>query len=153
MEAFPRPLQRELCARRKTDSDEQLLAFRGRCPFRFYIKYKPAKYGLKIVMCCDGATNHMANAKIDLGKRRKPRIKEGMLREYFTLYVAEPYLDAGRTVTTDNWFTSKNLPKKLWDRNTFLVGTIRKKPFIPPVMFKLDKRRKERTSIFLFPTI
>ena len=28
--------------------DEQLVAFRGRCPFRMYIPSKPGKYGLKI---------------------------------------------------------------------------------------------------------
>lgn len=37
-------------------ADEQLLAFRGRCPFRVYIKNKPAKYGIKIIMCCDAKT-------------------------------------------------------------------------------------------------
>lgn len=70
--------------------------------------------------------------------------------EIFTLQVAEPYLNAGRTITTDNWFTSESLLKKLWNSNTFLVGTVRMKKFIPPVMFKLDKRRQEKTSIFLF---
>ncbi|GFQ86803.1 DDE_Tnp_1_7 domain-containing protein [Trichonephila clavata] len=33
--------------------DEQLLAFRGRCPFRMCIPNKPAKHGIKIVMMCD----------------------------------------------------------------------------------------------------
>lgn len=36
--------------------DEQLLGFRGRCPFRMYIPNKPNKYGIKIVMTCDSAT-------------------------------------------------------------------------------------------------
>lgn len=30
--------------------DEQLLGFRGRCPFRMYIPNKPNKYGIKIPM-------------------------------------------------------------------------------------------------------
>lgn len=58
-------------------ADEQLLAFRGRCPFRMYIKNKPAKYGIKIIMCCDAKTYYMANAKVDLGKRRKEKVNEG----------------------------------------------------------------------------
>ena len=33
--------------------DEQLLAFRGRCPFKMYIPSKPAKYGVKLVMIFD----------------------------------------------------------------------------------------------------
>ena len=37
--------------------DEQLVAFRGRCPFRQYIPSKPAKYGMKIWWCCDADTS------------------------------------------------------------------------------------------------
>lgn len=130
--------------------DEQLLAFRGRCPFRMYIKNKPAKYGIKIIMCCDAKTYYMANAKVDLGKRRKEKVNAGKVGEFYTLAVTEPYLGAGRTVTADNWFTSKDLLQQLWQRNTFLVGTCRKKPFIPKVMYKLERKRKPNTSIFLF---
>ncbi|CAG4990278.1 unnamed protein product [Colias eurytheme] len=42
--------------------DEQLLGFRGRCPFRMYIPNKPNKYGIKIVMTCDSATRYMIDA-------------------------------------------------------------------------------------------
>lgn len=38
--------------------DEQLLGFRGRCPFRMYIPNKPSKYGIKIPMMCDSGTNY-----------------------------------------------------------------------------------------------
>ncbi|XP_038045139.1 piggyBac transposable element-derived protein 4-like [Patiria miniata] len=33
--------------------DEQLVAFRGRCPFRQYMPKKPAKYGIKFWLCVD----------------------------------------------------------------------------------------------------
>lgn len=33
--------------------DEQLLWFRGRCPYKIYISSKPSNCGLKIVMVCD----------------------------------------------------------------------------------------------------
>lgn len=36
--------------------DEQLLPFRGRCPFIQYIPSKPAKYGIKIWIVCDSKT-------------------------------------------------------------------------------------------------
>ncbi|GBP82496.1 PiggyBac transposable element-derived protein 4 [Eumeta japonica] len=48
--------------------DEQLLGFRGRCPFRMYIPSKPNKYGLKILMLCDSKTNYMLNAMPYVGK-------------------------------------------------------------------------------------
>ncbi|CAG4952254.1 unnamed protein product [Colias eurytheme] len=42
--------------------DEQLLGFRGRCPFRMYIPNKPSKYGIKIPMICDSSTKYMFDA-------------------------------------------------------------------------------------------
>lgn len=33
--------------------DEQLVPFKGKCPFRQYIPSKPAKYGIKIQTICD----------------------------------------------------------------------------------------------------
>lgn len=37
----------------------------------------------------------------------------------------EPYLDEGRCLFVDNWYTSNDLPEKLLDRNTYIVGTLR----------------------------
>ncbi|KAK3883287.1 hypothetical protein Pcinc_012324 [Petrolisthes cinctipes] len=39
--------------------DEQLLGFRGRCPFRMYIPSKPAKYGIKLVLINDCKTKYL----------------------------------------------------------------------------------------------
>lgn len=36
--------------------DEQLLPYRGRCPFTQYLPSKPAKYGIKIWVVCDSET-------------------------------------------------------------------------------------------------
>lgn len=49
--------------------DEQLLAFRGKCPFRMFIPSKTAKYGLKIVMLCDSQTGYMVNGIVYTGKK------------------------------------------------------------------------------------
>jgi len=54
--------------------DEQLLAFRGRCPFRMYIPTKPAKYGIKIVMVCDAGTKYMVDASPYIGKKKLIKI-------------------------------------------------------------------------------
>nr|CAI5869771.1 unnamed protein product [Callosobruchus analis] len=61
--------------------DEQLLGFRGKCPFRMYIPNRPEKYSIKIVMVCDTASKYMLNAAPYLGKKTNT---EGLtLAEYF----------------------------------------------------------------------
>ncbi|CAF4946948.1 unnamed protein product [Pieris macdunnoughi] len=51
--------------------DEQLLGFRGRCPFRIYIPNKPNKYGVKIEMLVDNSTKYMVDAEPYLGSFTK----------------------------------------------------------------------------------
>lgn len=48
--------------------DEQLVAFRGRCPFKQYIPSKPAKYGIKIWTLCDSKTSYVWKLQIYTGK-------------------------------------------------------------------------------------
>ena len=47
--------------------DEQLVVFRGRCPFRVYIPSKPGKYGLKVWACCDADTAYITNFELYTG--------------------------------------------------------------------------------------
>ena len=47
--------------------DEQLVLFRGRCPFRVYIPSKPGKYGLKVWACCDVNTAYISNFELYTG--------------------------------------------------------------------------------------
>lgn len=49
--------------------DEQLLAFRGNCPFRQYIPSKPAKYGLKVFALVDVKTAYTMNLEPYVGKQ------------------------------------------------------------------------------------
>ena len=48
--------------------DEQLLPFQRRCAFLQYMPKKQSKFGIKMWMMCDCATNYMINAKVYLGK-------------------------------------------------------------------------------------
>ena len=47
--------------------DEMLAAFRGRVPFKMYIPSKPAKYGIKLFMVNDAASQYALNAIPYLG--------------------------------------------------------------------------------------
>lgn len=48
--------------------DEQLVSFRGHCSFRIYMKNKPDKYGMKIVMLNDSEIFYMILAISYVGK-------------------------------------------------------------------------------------
>lgn len=48
--------------------DEQLLGFHGRCGFKVFIKSKPDKYGLKLLMLNDSRSWYMINAEVYTGK-------------------------------------------------------------------------------------
>lgn len=48
--------------------DEQLVGFRGKCPFRVYMKSKPAKYGIKIWALVDANAVFATNLQIYTGK-------------------------------------------------------------------------------------
>ncbi len=49
--------------------DEQLVPFRGRCPFRQYIPSKPAKYGIKLWWNCDATTSYPLKGEVFLGRQ------------------------------------------------------------------------------------
>uniref|UniRef100_A0AAV2L2K5 PiggyBac transposable element-derived protein domain-containing protein n=1 Tax=Knipowitschia caucasica TaxID=637954 RepID=A0AAV2L2K5_KNICA len=60
----------------------------------------------------------------------------------------EPFLDKGRNVTTDNFFTSLSLAKRLLERKTTILGTVNKiRREIPPSTRRMD-RNEFTTQLF-----
>lgn len=109
--------------------DEQLVPFRGRCPFRQYIPSKPAKYGIKIWALCDSKSSYAHTMQVYTGKLpgAKPEKNQGM-RVVLDLTKGLK----GHNVTCDNFFTSYELGQKLLKNKLTILGTIRKnKPELP----------------------
>ncbi|XP_070964753.1 piggyBac transposable element-derived protein 4-like [Oncorhynchus clarkii lewisi] len=48
--------------------NEQLVPFKGRCPFRQYMPSKPAKYGIKIWVACDAQSSYAWKMQVYTGK-------------------------------------------------------------------------------------
>jgi hypothetical protein len=129
--------------------DEQLLAFRGRCPFKMYIPSKPDKYGIKIIMMCDSKTYYMSNASVYIGKgSTTPGIP---VTEFYSIQMTAPIHGTNRNCTFDNWFTSIPTAQKLHDDHSVtVVGTLKKnKAEIPPSFVELRGREKN-TAMFAF---
>ena len=119
--------------------DEQLVAFRGKCPFRQYIPSKPAKYGIKVWWACDAQTCFPLQGQVYLG--RQPGTEKD---------VTKHWLKSGRNIVMDNFFTSVPLAEELLSLHTTVVRTIRKnKPDIPKLMTE-TKNRPENSTIFGF---
>lgn len=99
-----------------------MVPFRGRLRFKQYIKGKRHKFGIKLFKLClsGGYTYH---TKIYCGADKV----EGMsVATKVVFELMQGSLDKGATLYTDNWYTSIELAQKLLDRNTHLVGTLRK---------------------------
>lgn len=145
----------EICRNSYTPSsyltiDEQLLGFRGRCPFRMYIPNKPSKYGIKIVMVCDSASKYMTDAQPYLGKKTNTG---GLpLANYYVKELTKSVHGSNRNITMDNWFTSIPLADELLQApyKLTMLGTVRKnKREIPPELLQI-KDRQCGSSMFCF---
>ncbi|XP_028260881.1 piggyBac transposable element-derived protein 4-like [Parambassis ranga] len=118
--------------------DEQLVPFRGRCPFRQYMPSKPAKYGIKSWVACDAKSSYAWKMQVYTGKLTSggPEKNQGMR---VVLDVTEGL--RGHNVTCDNFFTSYELGQQLLKRKITMVGTVRKnKPELPPALLATKER-------------
>jgi hypothetical protein len=129
--------------------DEQLLGFKGRCPFRQFIPNKPDKYGLKFWLCVDVKSYYVFNAFPYIG-RQPDQERQTQIGASVVLQLLKPLYGSNRNVTMDNFFTSIPLAKELQMKNLTLIGTLRKnKPEIP-MEFQTNTKREIGSSIFGF---
>lgn len=83
--------------------------------------YHTFRYGKKFCKLCIKDA-HTIGFRVYAGKEATPgqKISTKIVNE-----ITHQYLNFGRTVYNDNWYTSVNLAHKLLDCNTHLVGTLR----------------------------
>ena len=92
--------------------DEQLVCFRGRCPFRQYIPSKPGKYVIKVWAICEANTSYAWKMQVHTGKdptigrevNQGARVVKDLVKEIE---------NSGRNVTCDSFFTSVSLARDL----------------------------------------
>ena len=142
--------QKWYTAGRYVTVDEQLVGFRGRCPFRMYLPNKPNKYGIKIVMAADVDSKYVIDAIPYLGKGTDP--KKEPLSMFFIKKITSTLHGSNRNITMDNWFTSVLLADELLKPpyNLTLVGTLRSNKREIPENLKNSKSRHIGTSMFCY---
>ncbi|XP_026215427.1 activating transcription factor 7-interacting protein 1 isoform X2 [Anabas testudineus] len=102
--------------------DEQLLPTKTRCSFLQYVATKPDKFGIKFWVASDLQSKYVCNVIPYLGKDPSPPTEERQT-DNVVMMLMEPFLDKGRNVTTDSFFTSLKLAQRLHSRNTTIRGT------------------------------
>ncbi|XP_050063261.1 piggyBac transposable element-derived protein 4-like [Aphis gossypii] len=142
--------QKYFCASEYLTIDEQLLAFRGKCPFRQYIPSKPAKYGIKTFALVDPKTVYTLNLETYLGTQPDGPYKISNASRDVVLRLVEPIVGTNRNITGDNWFTSIPLITSLKEKKLTYVGTIRKNKREIPKEFLPNKQRVETSTVFGF---
>ncbi|XP_025418685.1 piggyBac transposable element-derived protein 4-like [Sipha flava] len=119
--------------------DESMVSFRGRLKFRQYIPGKAHKYGVKLFKICEvngythDVNDYAGKNQVD-GKGLACRV---------VLELSNPFLNSGRTIVTDNFYTSLPLANKLLENNTHLIGTLRSNRIRIPEIFKTKLRPGE----------
>lgn len=102
--------------------DESLIPFRGRLVIKQYLPQKAHRYGVKVFKLCTDK-GYTWNMKIYEGKEAD---KGQSVPTKVVMELSDNLLDAGRTAVTDNYYTSLDLAKKLLNRKTHLLGTLRR---------------------------
>ena len=90
--------------------DEELVTFRGRCPFKQYIPSKPGRYGIKFWILSDSKSSYVYN--VETYTCKKPNAgREVNLGEKVVLNLLEGIDAAGRNDTCDKFFTCLSLAR------------------------------------------
>lgn len=131
--------------------DEQLVAFRGKCPFRQYIPSKPAKYGIKIYALVDAKSIYTFSTEIYAGKQPQGSYyKSNASKDVALRLVSSIEGLQGRNITMDNYFTSIPLAEDLLKKKISIIGTLRKNKREIPIELIQVKQRAPGSSMFAF---
>lgn len=124
--------------------DESMILWQGRLSFRQYNPRKRHKYGIKGYTwnfsvyigqdSCNGDWSASENVIYKL---------LGGLQDGGQGLVPGGLMGEGRTLTTDNWYTSVPLALRLLDHKTHLIGTVRlDRKYLPPEAHQRKKSSK-----------
>lgn len=102
--------------------DESQVPYRGRIIFRQYNKSKRHKYGMKLFKLCT-IPGHTCKLHLYSGKNIDT---VNTTPTNVVMALCEHIFDKGHTLATDNWYTSLELAYQLLEKQTHLIGTLRK---------------------------
>ena len=123
LEAIKENTQKAYYPHQQLAIDEAMVLFKGRSSIKQFMPLKPIKRGYKVWCICD-STNGLAydieiylgatggNSELNLGERVVLRLIDKIKGESHQIYM-------------DNFFTSPALSLALYEKQTFMIGTVR----------------------------
>ena len=122
-----------------------MVPFRGRLGFRQYIPGKSHKYGCKLFKLCttDGYT-----LNLELYTGQSTTCPPLGCTESLVMRLIGFYLDKGRTLFADNYYTTNLLAEHLLARKTYYCGTLRcNRKNIPKDVAKVNLKKREMKGL------
>jgi phage gp46-like protein len=107
---------------------------------------KPDKFEIKFWMLVDNDTKYLSNAFPYLGKDELRSANES-LTESVVMRLMSPYLNKGRNVTTDSFFTSASLAWTLKAKDTSIVGIISRTQREIPAVLAIERVPLHETTL------
>ncbi|XP_041850284.1 uncharacterized protein LOC121645717 [Melanotaenia boesemani] len=127
--------------------DEQLVPFRGRCPFVQYFPHSSDRYGIKVWTAYDAKTSYTWKMSVCTWKQNEAisQLNQG---KTVLLDLAEGL--GGHTVMCDSFFTSCELGEELLKRKIAMVGMMKKNnPELPRALLEV-RQRAILSAVFAF---
>ena len=127
LEKILKKFQENYTPGREVAVDETMLKFRGRFVAQQYMPKKPIKWGIKCFNLADSSNGYILNVLPYMGRETldtSTTSSELPQPARVVMHLAEPYLDKGRHLFTDRYYSSIPLAKALENRNTSFTGTI-----------------------------
>lgn len=132
--------------------DEMLIEFHGRISFKQYIPTKPGKFGIKAFWMTESETAIPLRCLLYCGRQTftPDQLEEhGGFVKTLIMNLAKPYLNCGRNITGDNYFSDISTSRTLLEKRTTYVGTIKSnKRCIPSIAKNCVNRTKGSSKHF-----
>ena len=133
--------------------DEMLIEFHGRVAFRQYIPTKPGKFGVKLFWIAESPSAIPLQTLVYVGEQtvsRAEKEEHGGHVPALLMRLMEPYMNKGRNVTGDNYFSDLSTAVKLANKKTTYVGTLRSNKRCLPDEAKSITNRSRGDSLHFY---
>ena len=126
--------------------DEMMIGTRCRIHFLQYIPKKPTKWGIKVFVNAESASGYVLRYCVYTGSADAAE-DDTATTHGVVMSLMEKYLDKNHKLFTDNFYTSLLLCKELYERGTYLCGTVQQRRKHYPEKMKVRKNSNKNNLV------